>query len=183
MKRFPIILAALATLVSCGGPKQESPLKTAIVGEIREQLGDEGAAVSFNTVELVDSSSFAQEFDRRRATLELRLSQNEKLYKKYLDAFQTSKAKEKEALVKKDKEHLAALAELEASLKDTLSCIAFYDYKFSGSAKKSDGSKVLIKDTYIAITPEFEVLALSNEQKSLRKSTGKVIPGYSAIFE
>lgn len=179
---WPVLsLVFLAGTFACS-TKGDSPVQTAIENKIREQLGDPSAKLSFNTIEKIDSSTFGQEFARRRATLELRLSKNEELMQKYLGARQSAKASEKSALIKKDKEHIAALAELEKELCDTLPRTAFYEYKFSGTARKSDGTKVLIEDMHAAVTPDFEVLAMTGEGNSILKYTGKVIPGYTELF-
>ena len=54
-------------------------------------------------------------------------------------------------------------------------------HRFSGQGKEN-GVTHIYKETYAAITPEGQVIAVSSSLKNLHTATGKVIPGYSALL-
>ena len=65
---------------------------------------------------------------------------------------------------------------------DSLDAVEAYIYKFSGSARTYKGT-VNFTDMFVSITPQHEVVGMDYKKEGVLKSAGRLIPGYSALFE
>ena len=182
MKRAVISAFILLALQACA-PKQSNPVKDAIQDKVAAQLG-ELKSLSFTNLELIESSTFGDEIARRRNTIELRRKQNLKLAEGYQDNGKVLNAKAKLDAALKDEAVLKGIDALERRLADhdSLSVKELDIYKFSAVARTSAGSTD-IKDMFIAITPENEIVAMDYTKDNLLKSSGSLIPGYKALFD
>lgn len=138
--------------------------------------------VKIISVELIDSTTFATEFDRRIKMFQAKKDADEKLSVKYL-----AQGKKKNNALKaqdyvKDVMILASLDSLRNASENILGKVAYYDYKFSAVAKGPDSS-MEFRDAYAAVTPDFKVIGMTADLKDLHKGLGKVIPGYLAIVK
>jgi len=68
-----------------------------------------------------------------------------------------------------------------AAYSDKLDSVIFRDYKFSAKAI-APTMNVDATDYYVSVTPDYQILAMTPDQKTLHKSTGRAVPGYSALF-
>lgn len=173
MKKF-IVLAAALVLVSCG-QKKTDPAKDAIEGYILSELSLPD--VKFYSLEKVDSTTFRQEFEHRKNAFEARRSSDEQFILKYIREGKPKNAALKTESFKNTLRIIQGLDSLEKVSSAILDNIAYYDYKFSGSAKGQDGS-MDFKDTYVTITSDYKVMSMTSNIKDLHKSLGRVIPGY-----
>ena len=180
-KTIAILGTAAVLLCGCSGHKP-SALETAICERVAEQAGTTPDKVQLGKVERVDSSTFRQEFARRREVFQFKLDQDTKLYEQYRGARKSNNAAVKFAAMQKDIRILASLDSLERTLEGRLDEVAFYDYSFSATGRMPDGSRLEAPGMFIAITPDAHVVSMAGDRKSLRKGTGRVIPGYLEIF-
>lgn len=182
LQLIPAVAAAILLATACS-VKQISPVEAAITKKVAEQLGDLDN-MYFSSLALVDSTTFGEELARRRNTLETRRQQNLKLARDYEAAGKMRNEAKKREDAANDLKHLEGLAALEQRLAehDSLNVVEVYIYKFSGRARNYKGT-VTIDDMYVSITPAVEVVAMDYKKEGVLKSTGRLIPGYSALFE
>ena len=176
-----VCLCAAALLSSCGGGKPVlSETQQAVVEALSRDMDGE-LDFQFDSFEKIDSTTIGTEVDRRIDAFTTVLLQNYRLYNGYVAAKKNKNAAKKQKSIELDTEMLRMLQEYKGSLGADSLNIAYYDYKFSGQGKEN-GVTHIYKETYAAITPEGEVIAVSSSLKNLHTATGKVIPGYSAIL-
>lgn len=180
MKKILLIAAAVAGLTACTSTPKD-PHLVALEDAIVKQLG-EGTKVTIETFQKVDSTTFGEELDYRQEVFDLRLKQNMKLLEKYKKGGYVKTAVEKRNAINHDHEVIAGLAEMERTLEPILDNVAYYDYCFSGSAKK-EGARSVYKEYYASITPEGEVVSISSDKRTLHKALGRVIPGYLELVK
>ena len=184
MKRILFVMAAAAAAVlavSCGGSEPD-PVAEAIKAEITTNMAEGFTSVKNITYELVDSTTFAQEFERRIKTFEVKRDADGKYLLKYTREGKTRNAAIKSDAYKRDLEILRDLDSLHAACAGILDDVAYYDYRFSADAK-GDNSVMQFRDAYVAMTPEHEVIGMTAKQKDLHKGLGKVIPGYLGLVK
>lgn len=181
MKRTLIFVAAALLLASCGG-KTPSPVEAALNAAIAENLGQELKSVTYASLEKVDSTTFGQELEKRRAVLAQKAKSEEELYMKYMSEGKRTNATMKLEAVTKAKASLARLDSLAGTIADRLDEVAYYDYTFTAAAKGVE-KDVAFKDAWALITPDLEVLGMATSQKSVHKGSGKVIPGYVEMLK
>lgn len=183
MKIKNLVSVALAcALAACGG-KQASPVEAAITEKVSAQLG-ELKSIYFESLELVDSTTFGEELARRRNVLDIRYKQNLKLAKDYEAAGKVRNELKKREDAANDLKHLEGLAELERRITehDSLGVTEAYIYKFCAKAN-TDAGWTDIKDMFIAITPSYEIVGMDYKKEGVLKGTGRLIPGYQDLFK
>lgn len=176
-----MIVAAAVLLASCGD-KAPGPVEAALNAAIAENLGQELKSVSYASLEKIDSTTFGQELEKRRAVLEQKVKSEEELYVKYKTQGKSTNASIKLEAVTKAKASLARLDSLAGTLTDRLNEVAYYDYTFTAAVKGAE-KDVTFKDAWALITPDLEVLGMATSQKSVHKGSGKVIPGYVEMLK
>lgn len=181
MKKSLFLLAAVLLTAGCGTGTPD-PVHEAIKAEISGNMPQKFTDVRIYTVEKIDSSTFRQELDRRKALFVTRRASDEKFILKYNSEGKVKNAARKLESFKKDLQILRDLDSLEVSIADILDDIAYYDYVFSAQASGPDG-KMEFRDSYAAITPDMQVIGMTAQKKDLHKGLGKVIPGYLKIVK
>ena len=182
MKRILLfaVLATAAILSSCT-PKAADPVEQAIVSEILS-MPQGFSKVTFLNCEMIDSTTFAQELDRRVKLFETKRDADGKLLLKYTQEGKPRNAALKNESYRRDLEILRSLDSLRAASAGILDEIAYYDYRFSADADGEESGKMQFRDAYAAVTPDFEVIGLTAQKKDLHKGLGKVIPGYLELL-
>lgn len=181
MKKVLIIVAAAFTFFSCGSQKEFTPLQKAVLQRVEELTGEPLKKVEMSEMVLIDSSSFSDEFERRRGTFELKATQLQKLVDKYTAERKFKNASIQRESLGKTQGILASLDSIRNAMGSTVEEIAFYDYKFCVKAE-CENSVVDFKEAYASITPDGEILSFTTKERDIHKSTGTVIPGYSEIL-
>ncbi len=181
MKKFILFAALLPLLVSCGG-RVVDPVHEAIKGEIMGNMSQDFTDVTINFVEKIDSTTFRQEFDRRRRVFTLKRDADSDLLLKYMTEGKKRNASIKSDSYKQDLVILQGLDSLEAAHSAILDDIAYYDYRFSADAK-GQGLKMQFRNAFISITPDGRVISMTAERRDLHKSAGRVIPGYVELVK
>lgn len=182
MKHISILAVAALCIAACS-PKAEDPALSAVKAKVGSLVG-EGAKVTMNTFELVDSTTFGQEIEHRIKVQEAALKQNQKYYDQYRGNNMMVNAEKKKAAMDRNKELIKGIQALAEQLgPEKLASVAYYDYKFSGSVTATDGAKTVFNEYYASLSPENEVLCVESQLKGLHKALGRVIPGYTALFK
>lgn len=181
MKKL-IIAALFACLAATSCSETEkSPLEEAVSQYVLTTAGNPEWKFKLKSIEVIDSTTFATEFDRRITVFNTRINQNTMLYNNYLKENKKNNATRKRDEILKDREILTRLYMARDEMGDAIDEIAYYDYKFS-AAVSSGRQTVPFDDCFVAVTPDNEVLCFTRDPKDLHKSTGKVIPGYLEIL-
>lgn len=181
MKKTVLIATAALVLASCG-QKKSDPVKDAITQYVSTNVSEDYTKFSFNTIEKIDSTTFREEFEHRKKAFEARRASDEKFILKY-----TQEGKQKNAILKTESFRntlriISGLDSLENVSSAILDDVAYYDYKFSGVATGS-GARLDFTDAYVTVTPDYQILSMTTNQKDLHKSTGRVIPGYLDVVK
>lgn len=180
MKRTAILAAALVMLAACAQNRATDPVETAIKTKIAESVSPD-AVIRIDRLEKVDSTTFGSELEHRIKVFTLRHDQNEKYYFQYNSEGRPNSAAEKKEAMKKDALVLEGLDKIGERMADSLSLVAYYDYKFSGSAETKT-ERTVFQDYYASITSDGQVMSISSSTKGLHKSLGRVIPGYTGLI-
>ena len=178
---FTVSLALLAGAVLSCGPKQADPMEQALAEKIQQAVGGE-AKVKVYSMEVVDSTTFRTELERKFKIFNLKIEQNRKFYETYLKEGKPKNAELKSKAIRKDQEILKGLEAIQERLGERLDEVAYYDYKFTASAVLKSGRENY-NDYFCAITPDGRVLGISSDQNAIHKGTSSVIPGYKALLE
>ena len=176
MHRFlTILVTALAVVTSCNN-KTPDPVAAAIeAAAMKDTEGD----YSFRIYDLakIDSTTFRTEFERRRDVFRLKQQTEEKLYWRYNAEGKPKTSESHRQAMEKAKVNLETMDYLEKEIGARIDDIAYYDYVFSGYSETKEGRMTYDK-VYVTVTPDYEVLTMTANQRDLHKGTGRVIPGY-----
>ena len=179
MKKIFLLLFVAAGLVACTQTKD--PFQKALETEIANRLG-EGAKVKIEAFNKIDSTTFGEELKYRQEVFDLRLQQNMKLLERYKQGGFVNSAVNKRNAINHDHEVIAGLAEMEHTLEPILGDVAYFDFCFTGTARKGDARSVY-KEYYASITPDGKVVSIDSNPKTLHKALGRVIPGYLELVK
>ncbi|MBR4817190.1 MAG: hypothetical protein IKZ72_00935, partial [Bacteroidales bacterium] len=181
MKKASIFFVSLLLLFSCGG-KTSDPVRDAIKGEIMDNMFQEFTDVNITNVEKIDSTTFRTELDRRKKAFTIKRDADGEFLLKYMQEGKKKNASIKSESYQNDLRILQGLDSLGAALAATLDDVAYYDYRFSATAKGKDVT-MQFRDAYISITPDGRVISMTAERRDLHKSAGRVIPGYYELVK
>lgn len=172
---------AFLAAAACTGKQEMSPAQKAVAEKIAQSAGAD-AVITFTVFEKVDSTTFGQELEHRKQVFRLRLQQNLKYYEQFTMEGKPISASAKKADKDKDILVLRGLEEIGKRMADSLDLTAYFDYRFSGSAKSGDGT-LTFTDYYASITPDGKLMNLTDSQKGLHIPLGRVLPGYLELIE
>lgn len=181
MKDLSILAAAAALLLVSCAPKTPDPVEQAICTEI-SAMPQGFTKVSVTSYERVDSTTFAQEFERRVKLFEAKRDADSKFLLKYLQEGKNRNAAIKNESYVRDLMILKGLDSLRAVCADIMDQVAYYDYVFDADASGEEG-KMYFRQANAAITPDYQVIGMTSQQKDLHKGLGKVIPGYLELVK
>ena len=181
MKKASICFVSLLLLFSCGG-KTSDPVRDAIKGEIMDNMFQEFTDVNITNVEKIDSTTFRTELDRRKKAFTIKRDADSEFLLKYMQEGKKKNASIKSESYLNDLRILQGLDSLGAALAASLDDVAYYDYRFSATAKGKDVT-MQFRDAYISITPDGRVISMTAERRDLHKSAGRVIPGYYELVK
>ena len=184
MKKFSVLalVAVVAAVCACKEEKVVDPFQEALTAELQKQFIEDFVSVEFQLFEKIDSSTYNDELLRRKKVFEVKAEQDEILYNKYVGEKKPKNASIQHEKVLKDRTVLVKLDSLAESFGSHAEDIAFYDFHFSVLAK---GKSAVMKldDAYACITPSYEVVGLTTDQRDIHKATGKAVPGYLDIIK
>lgn len=180
MKRILLGILALLALASCA-QKPADPVAEAIVTEMMKDV-DQPYKLKISDLQLLDSTIFATEFNRRIEIYGIRLDQNTARLEKYMKQGMKKNASLMfEALQKDTKIYNELIAMKEMMGDDTLN-VAYYDYAYTYSGKVGD-TRIPAKQAFATVTPDYRVLTYAADRSDIHKATGLVIPGYKELLD
>lgn len=182
MKRLIIVAVTAAVVCSCAKEEPKSPLELAIEQKAVESVADHPYTFKITKLELLDSTTFRTEFERRTKVFQVRFDQNNKLFQRYMKEGLRENAMSKVPIMRKDRNRVAALDSMKTRMGDSIDMIAYYDYLVSADVTV-DKQTLDFEDVYFAITPDNRILSMTKNKKDLHKATGFAIPGYDLLLK
>ena len=180
MKRLTLLLCTALALCACS-QKEPDPVADAIVAEMTKDL-DQPFDIQVENLQLLDSTTFATEFQRRISIYDIRLNQNTERLEKYIKQGMKKNATLMYEELKKDTKIYNELNAMKEMMGDDTLKIAYYDYSFTYGGKIGD-SKLPPKQAYATVTPDNRVLTYAADLRDIHKATGLVIPGYKELLD
>lgn len=182
MKKIVFALLLFLALVSCGNKSgSDDPVQASLKAFLFEKYPD-FENISFDTIEAVDTAYFNDELIRREKLFALRMTQDDALYKKFVQEGKQKNAQLRYDNLLQDIRIKNGLDSIRASMGDSVNDIAFIIFQFSGSAVGGDKT-TYFKETLAALTPDNEVINIAPKLNELFKATGRVIPGYRQLLK
>ena len=205
MKKISVIAALALCVVSCGLGQKPNQYKDAVKEEIIRLVGAD-AKVSFNTFELKETTTFADELEYRKGLIEARHKMNIRFQEKYSEERMPKNAGIKRLAILKDEEVLKGLDAIQERIEvacgdrksiylteiqaeggkrmaaaDSLDKVAYYVFQFTGEAK-CQGTTSTFKDYFACVTPDGRLLSLTDNEKAIHKGLGNVLGGYRLLL-
>ena len=171
-------LLLLLGLLAAGCAKAPDPVEESLAAYILR--GREGSFRLYS-LEKIDSTTFRTEFEHRQNVFDLKLQEETRLFENYYFQNKKKNADRHWEAMERTREAIKGLDSLRAALAGRMDEVAYYDYVFSGRAETADAATEF-KDTYVCMTPELEIIAMTTERRDLHKAGGRAIPGYRQMF-
>ncbi len=178
MKNTARLLLLLGILAAGCAKKAPDPVEEALSAYILR--GQQGTFLVY-TLEKIDSTTFRTEFEHRQNVFERKLQEETKLFENYYFQNKKKNADRHWEAMERTREAIKGLDSLRSALAGRMDEIAYYDYVFSGRAETADAATEF-KDTYVCMTPELEIIAMTTERRDLHKAGGRAIPGYRQML-
>lgn len=171
-------LLLLLGLLAAGCAKAPDPVEESLAAYILR--GREGSFRLYS-LEKIDSTTFRTEFEHRQNVFDLKLQEETRLFENYYFQNKRKNADRHWEAMERTREAIKGLDSLRAALAGRMDEVAYYDYVFSGRAETADAATEF-KDTYVCMTPELEIIAMTTERRDLHKAGGRAIPGYRQML-
>lgn len=170
-KLIPVLFAmVICPMFLAGCDETLTPEQETVVSYISGTSG-KVARISFSTFELADSTTVAEELDRRKALFSTKV----KVESGYKSEKHRQSAAQAEAI-------LAGIETLRQDLSSSLDDVLYRTWKFSCKGKFEDGGEFECRDMYINITRDGVACNLKNDGR-YHNGMGRFIPGYSELLE
>ena len=121
------------------------------------------------------------ELQKRHEGNPRKLQEETRLFENYYFQNKKKNADRHWEAIERTREAIKGLDSLRSALAGRMDEIAYYDYVFSGRAETADAATEF-KDTYVCMTPELEIIAMTTERRDLHKAGGRAIPGYRQML-
>lgn len=180
MKRYFVIALALLALASCT-KKQADPVADAIVAEMMKDV-DQPYQLQITDLKLLDSTTFATEFQRRIGIYNTRLDQNTARLEKYMKQGMKKNASLMFESLQKDTKIYNELITMKEMMGDDTLKVAYYDYSYTYNGKVGK-TRIPAQQAFATVTPDYRVLTCVSDQRDMHKATGLVIPGYKELLD
>lgn len=183
MKKMLVIAAMALCVAACSLGQKPDQYKDAVKEEIVRLVGAD-AKVSFNTFELKETTTYADELEYRKGLITARQAMNKMLKEKYENEKMSTNAHRKLTAMLNDEEVLKGLETIRERMAaaDSLDKVAYYVFQFTGEAR-CEGATTSFKDYFACVTPTGEVLSVTDNEKAIHKGLGKIIEGYRTILK
>ena len=180
MRRILLIAGVLLLACSCSR-KEADPIADAIVAEMMKDI-DQPYKLEVDQLKLLDSTTFATEFQRRISIYEIRLDQNQARFEKYVREGKRNNATKMFQEMQRDTKIFNELNVMKELMGDDTLKTAYYDYSYVYKGKVGD-QKIPAQQAYATVTPDGRVLTFAGDRKDLHKATGLAIPGYRELLD
>jgi hypothetical protein len=180
MKRLLVLTCAVLALAACS-QKKADPVADAIATEMMKGV-EQPYSLHISDLKLLDSTTFATEFQRRIGIYETRLDQNAARLEKYMQQGMKKNASLMFEALQKDTKIYNELITMKEMMGDDTLKVAYYDYSYTYSGKVGK-TRVPAQPAYATVTPDYRVLTYVSDKRDLHKATGLVIPGYKELLD
>ena len=181
MKRFIVLACVVLAMAACTQKKEMDPVSQAIVDEMMKDV-DQPYDIQITDLKLLDSTTFAVEFERRIGIYDTRLDQNSARMEKYMREGKKKNASLMFEALQKDTKIYNELNAMKEMMGDDTLNVAYYDYSYTYSGKVGE-SRIAPKQAFATVTPDYRVLTFAADRKDIHKATGLVIPGYKELLD
>lgn len=164
-------------------PVEENIAKAAadIICESRNGLKPENVTVSFESIAQVDSSTLADEIERRRDIFQLKMERQSILENRYLEKKMKTNARRQHLRMEQSAKIIAGLDSIAFMHDSQRNSVLYRIYFIKGKAETPE--EVFPLDGFYAVlTPDGKPLAFTKDRKALHKGTGRLIPGYEEML-
>ncbi len=164
-------------------PVEEALEKAAagIICESRTGLKPEEVAVSLESVAQVDSSTLADEIERRRDIFQLKMERQSILESRFLEKKMKVNARRQHIRMEQSAKIIAGLDSIAFMRDPQRDSILYRIYLIKGKAETFD-EVFPLNGYYAVLTPDGKALAFTKDRKALHKGTGRLIPGYEDML-
>lgn len=167
---------------ACATAPEFDPVKDAINIKLAEIVKGEISSIAYESLVLVDSTTYGAELAYRKGLMEERIERNEQLRQQYKAEHKTASVTAKKKAIAKDQKILKGLERIGEKLGDKADSTAYYTYCFTAAITSGD-SILACKDYRVTITPALEILNLTGDKKKVRFGAGSVLPGYEQLVK
>ena len=181
MKRIIVFVCVALALGACTQKKEMDPVSKAIVAEMMKDI-DQPYDIQITDLTVLDSTTFAVEFERRIGIYDTRLNQNSARMEKYMREGKKKNASLMFEALQKDTKIFNELNVLKEMMGEDTLKTAYYDYSYTYSGKVGD-TRIPAKQAFATVTPDGRVLTFAADRKDIHKATGLVIPGYKELLD
>ena len=181
MKRIIVLACVVLALGACTQKKEMDPVSQAIVAEMMKDI-DQPYDIQITDLKVLDSTTFAVEFERRIGIYDTRLNQNSARMEKYMREGKKKNATLMFEALQKDTKIFNELNVLKEMMGEDTLKTAYYDYSYTYSGKVGD-TRIPAKQAFATVTPDGRVLTFAADRKDIHKATGLVIPGYKELLD
>ena len=168
MKKIILLICAIITLYSCGGSvnQNEKKAREVVEAKLKTEMNVWSSYV-FVSAEVIDTIKYIDNINFRKKHFKSRIDMESQLYEKTSDEFYN---------IKKDSIILAGIDSIQNLMGDKVNeDVAYlYNYKFRGKNKLG---AVVLDEYIIYISPNWEVIQMTNDRKNLYENPGD-FPGY-----
>ncbi len=180
MKRLFVLICAVLALAACSQQKAD-PVADAIVAEMMKDV-EQPYSIQITDLKLLDSTTFATEFQRRISIYDTRLDQNAARLEKYMQQGMQKNATLMFESLQKDTKIFNELNAMKEMMGDDTLKVAYYDYSYTYSGKVGK-TRVPAQPAFATVTPDGRVITFVSDKRDLHKATGLVIPGYKELLD
>jgi len=180
MKRIIMLLCVALSLAACT-KKEVDPVSQVIIEAMTKDI-DQPVDIRITDLQLLDSTTFAVEFNRRIGIYDTRLDQNTARMEKYMREGKKKNASLMFESLQKDTKIYNELNAMKEMMGDDTLNVAYYDYSYTYGGKVGD-SRIPPKQAFATVTPDYRVLTYVSDKRDLHKATGLVIPGYQELLD
>lgn len=168
MKKIILLICAITALCSCGeaGNQNEKKVREVVEAKLKTEMND-WSSYEFVSLEVLDTIKYIDNINFRKEYFKSNIDMKKTMYEKTSDEFYN---------IKKDSIILAGIDSIQNLMGDKVNeDVAYlYNYRFRGKNKLG---AVILDEYLIYISPDWEVIQMTNDRKNLYENPGE-FPGY-----
>lgn len=170
MKKIILLICAITALCSCGGSdnQNEKKVREVVEAKLKTEMND-WSSYEFVSLEVVDTIKYIDNINFRKKDFKERIEREKGSHINFSNSI------EKDSLI------LIGIDSIQNAMGDKVNEDAayLYDYKFRGKNKLG---AVILEEYLIYISPNWEIIQMTNDRKNLYDNTGD-FPGYVELVK
>lgn len=173
MKKIILLICTITALCSCGeaGNQNEKKVREVVEEKLKTEMND-WSSYEFVSLEVLDTIKYIDNINFRKEYFKSNIDMKRPMYEKTNDELYS---------IKKDSIILAGIDSIQNLMGDKINeDVAYlYNYKFRGKNKLG---AVILEEYLIYISPNWEVIQMTNDRKKLYSNPGD-FPGYVELVK